>query len=140
MGDDLKPCPFCGVSNTHMASGWLDGRYSEEEWFQVECQECCAAGPSKPFKYQAAEAWDNAGAAAARAEAAERELAQARADARMLAVAAHGLDDCCWIDQMQAAGLTEAEVDALDALYDRLYDRPDAEVVAAIRRALGGAA
>lgn len=82
------------------------------------------------------------------------ELAQARADAEALAVAARG-----WADQLQAArlseaeldaldalydrvratGLTGAEVDALDALYNRLCDLPDAEMVAAIRRALGGA-
>ena len=81
-------------------------------------------------------------AEAAEAEAASlrAELEQARLDAEALAVAVHGLDDCYWMNRLQAAGLDEADVVALDALYNRLYDRPDAEVVAAIRRTARGGA
>lgn len=88
MGDDLKPCPFCGVSNTYIESGLLDGRYSEEKWFQVQCQECCAVGSSRSAECAAVEAWNNAGSARAkaaeaaeqRAEALAAEVAQARAE------------------------------------------------------------
>lgn len=77
----------------------------------------------------------------ARAEALAAELAQARADARVLAGLAYGLQDCCWVEEgLAPAGLTDAEADALDDAYDAAGRLSDAEVVAVIRRALGGAA
>ena len=80
-------------------------------------------------------------AAEQRAEALAAELAQARADARVLAGIAYGLEECCWVeDRLAPAGLTDAEADALRGAFDAAYRLPDAEVVAVIRRTLGGAA
>lgn len=77
-------------------------------------------------------------AAGQRAEAAEREvaqaraeLAQARADARVLAGLLH-------FDA--APGLAEISVDALTSAIGAAASLPDTEVLAVIRRALGGAA
>lgn len=130
MADELKACPFCGVVNTHMASGWLDGRYNEEEWFQVECQECCAAGPSKPFEYKAAEAWNNAGAATARAEAAEQRAKTLwREVARLRAVIAEAADHLPI--HPPAAQMTPAEADAEEVRVCLLaaLAQPDGEVI-----------
>ena len=67
----------------------------------------------------------------ARAEAAECKLAQARADALVLAGLLH-------FDA--APGLADGSVDALLNAIGAAASLPDTEVLAVIRRALGGAA
>ena len=80
-------------------------------------------------------------AAEQRAEAAEAELAQARADARVLVGFIVGLERRGWAEaELVPAGITDAEVRALAAAYDVAYRLPATEMIAVIRRALGGAA
>lgn len=80
-------------------------------------------------------------AAEQRAEAAEAELARARADARVLVGFIVGLERHGWAEaELVPAGITDAEVRALTAAYDVAYRLPATEMIAVIRRALGGAA
>lgn len=138
----MKPCPFCGASNTYIESGLLDGRYSEEEWFQVQCQECCAVGSSRSAECDAVEAWSNAGSA--RAEAAEREVARvqtererARVDACLMLSLAWATDAPMLIGACSINGMSTAEIDALRGLCETTIaaDRPG-DLLAAIRRVL----
>ena len=79
MGSELKPCPFCGATVPYMESAYEDRRHGEAVVYDVQCQQCCAAGPSRDSYYEAAEAWNIVAEATARAEAAEREVARLRA-------------------------------------------------------------
>ena len=73
----------------------------------------------------------------ARAEAAERELAQARADARVLACQWRAVDDT---EDLQFFGACWREAHPRRSERDLGRDPTMADLVAALRRALGGAA
>jgi Lar family restriction alleviation protein len=85
MGSDLKPCPFCGATVPYMESAYEDRMHGEVVVYNVQCQQCCAAGPAQDSYYKAAKAWGDVSARHSRAEAAEARAALAEADLDALA-------------------------------------------------------
>lgn len=79
MGIELKPCPFCGATVPYMESAYEDRMHGEAVVYNVQCQQCCAAGPAQDSYYKAAKAWGDVSARHSRAEAAEARAAQAEA-------------------------------------------------------------
>lgn len=53
---ELKPCPFCGRTDTTEISHYRD---SGSWWHFVECTECMANGPVGKLKRQAVDAWND---------------------------------------------------------------------------------
>lgn len=114
--------------------------------FRLMIQEADARVRLREAELEVAEWRDRTSRLLSRAEAAEQraealaaELAQARADARVLVGQMWAVDERFYTeDVLVPAGLTATEVDAVRDSYD--HTLPVAEVVAVIRRALGGAA
>ena len=141
MGDDLKPCPWCGrVPVLTDISGGGDPAY----W--VECDHCDAAGPAdmSGLISRTVGAWNRrpveealrarAEAAEQRAEAAEAALTQARADRTLMA----GL----WLVTVPPRELPallptdQGDRDRLAAALDAVDRQPGAEARIAAGRAV----
>lgn len=53
--EELKPCPFCGRTDTlHVDRYRSDGKW----WRYVECTECMMMGPVGKLKQDAVDAWN----------------------------------------------------------------------------------
>lgn len=53
--DELKPCPFCGKTDTLRFERY---KISKEWWCYFECTECIMTGPVENLKKDAVEAWN----------------------------------------------------------------------------------
>jgi len=70
MTNELKPCPFCGSANLKVSQipllraiehrKYMEGDLSGPDLFSVDCLDCYARGPSRPFREEdAVQAWDD---------------------------------------------------------------------------------
>jgi len=78
MDIDLKPCPFCGATETTILNGPV-----EDDWCAVSCDKCYAAGPHNYTDPHAIAAWnrrDTAGVLRLTARIAALEAQVAAAD------------------------------------------------------------
>jgi len=82
---------------------------------------------------------DRLAAAEQRAVVAEAALRQAQEDARLLGSLYYADDGGAFLALRESAALTDAEVDALGEIEAGLFDTPDEQVVAALRRVLRAA-
>lgn len=133
---ELKPCPFCG--NDEIKVDRIDGHMCA--W----CTNCTAQGPTSHFGPDgtAQGAWNDVRTAEddlrARAEAAEAELVQARADALWLAVLWNGTNRNRTMSYMADNAVRQlhgSEQAVLTELWDR-FEATNEDIVALLRRVL----
>ncbi|WP_339077859.1 Lar family restriction alleviation protein [Acetobacter sp. AC2005] len=53
MSEELKPCPFCGATNSHLQLSYIGG-----EVFFVTRNECITEGPARKIQSEAITAWN----------------------------------------------------------------------------------
>ena len=51
MSEGLKPCPFCGSNEIHIA-------HDKYRQYQFLCEDCCAKGPKAEYQNQALALWN----------------------------------------------------------------------------------
>ncbi len=55
---ELKPCPFCGITDAHITKQTLDMKVDGYAIYRAQCRFCQACGPWASSENRAIKAWN----------------------------------------------------------------------------------
>lgn len=124
MSEELKPCPFCGETETDIA------RHESRRWsIQCHATDCICEGPHRATKREAVAAWNQRVDTAIPKAEADAMVAAARRDAAY--VAAHA----CLVEP-DGGSPTPEEIAVCDEASKRILARTPADARAAFEKAV----